>query len=80
MKVWLTELAELDLKAIADRIVERNPSRALSFVVELRDCCARIGELPHAGLAGHNGATACASPFTASIWWSIGCMRIWFRC
>jgi toxin ParE1/3/4 len=37
------------MEGIGDRIAERNPARALSYVRELRERCLRIGEFPHAG-------------------------------
>ena len=49
MRVRLTPEAETDLEGIGDRIADRNPARALSYVRELRARCARIGEFPHAG-------------------------------
>lgn len=49
MKVRLTPLAEADLEGIGDRIAERNPARAVTYVRELRERATRIGEFPHAG-------------------------------
>src|SRR6185312_1880498 len=48
MKVRLTFEAEADLEGIGDRIAERNPARAVTYVREIRESCLRIGELPHA--------------------------------
>jgi len=48
MKVWLTPNAEGDLEGIGDRIAQRNPARAVSYVQELRERCLRIGDFPHA--------------------------------
>ena len=49
MKVRLTPQAEADLEEIGDRIAQRNPIRAISFVREIRELCLRIGDFPHAG-------------------------------
>jgi plasmid stabilization system protein ParE len=49
MKVRLTPEAKADLEGIGDRIAERNPARAVTYVRELRDRALRIGEFPHAG-------------------------------
>jgi toxin ParE1/3/4 len=49
MRVRLTPLAEADIEGIGDRIAERNPARAVSYVRELRERCRSIGEFPHAG-------------------------------
>jgi plasmid stabilization system protein ParE len=49
MKVLLTPEAEVDLEGIGDRIADRNPARAVTYVRELRDRAKRIGEFPHAG-------------------------------
>ena len=49
MKVRLTPGAEADLEGIGDRIAERSPTRAVSYVRELRTRCLHIGEFPHAG-------------------------------
>ena len=42
MRLAFTPLAEQDLEAIADYIAADNPTRALSFVRELRAQCQRI--------------------------------------
>lgn len=42
MRLAFTPLAEQDLEAIADYIAADNPTRALSFVRELRVQCQRI--------------------------------------
>ena len=42
MIVVVTESAEADLEAIADWIAADNPSRALSFVEELRSACRSL--------------------------------------
>ena len=49
MKVRLTPEAKADLEDIGDRIAERNPARAVTYVQELRERATRIGEFPHAG-------------------------------
>jgi toxin ParE1/3/4 len=49
MKVYLTPDAKTDLEGIGDRIAERNPARAVTYVRELRERARRIGEFPHAG-------------------------------
>ncbi len=48
MRVTVSPLAERDLEAIGDYIAEDNPSRALSFVAELRAQCAKIAKAPQA--------------------------------
>ena len=48
MRVTLSPLAERDLEAIGDYIAEDNPSRALSFITELRTQCATIAKAPQA--------------------------------
>ena len=49
MNVRLTPRAEADLEGIGDKIAERKPARAVNYVRELRERCARVGEFPHAG-------------------------------
>jgi toxin ParE1/3/4 len=49
MNVELTPLAITDLEEIGDRIALRNPSRAVSFIQELREKARKIGDFPHAG-------------------------------
>ena len=49
MKVRLTPKAEADLEGIGDRIAQRNPARAVTYIQELRERCLRIGDFPHAG-------------------------------
>jgi toxin ParE1/3/4 len=44
--VTLTAAAEADLEAIGDWIGQDNPSRALTFVLELRDACTTLAQLP----------------------------------
>ena len=46
MKVVLADEAERDLEEIGDWIARENPRRAVSFVVDLRECCLGLGEDP----------------------------------
>ncbi len=46
MNVVLTKAAEADLEAIGDWIAADNPSRALTFIVELRQCCEALADAP----------------------------------
>ncbi len=46
MIVVITEMAEADLERIGDRIAEHNPERALTFTLELRECCERLVDAP----------------------------------
>lgn len=46
MIVHLSAEAEHDLEAIGDFIARDNPTRALSFVQELRAKCLGLGEMP----------------------------------
>ena len=48
MQVIITPLAERDLESIGDYIAEDNPTRAISFVAELRAQCAKIAKAPQA--------------------------------
>ena len=48
MHVAISPLAERDLEAIGDYIAEDNPSRAVSFIAELRIQCATIAKAPQA--------------------------------
>lgn len=43
--------AEEDLESIADYIAEDNPSRAVTFVQELREKCRRLSEMPRSAPA-----------------------------
>jgi plasmid stabilization system protein ParE len=43
----LSSQALADLRRIAGFIAQDNPSRALSFVAELRDVAGRLAALPH---------------------------------
>ncbi len=44
----ISPLAEQDLEAIGDFIAQDNPHRAITFIVELRNQCARIATNPKA--------------------------------
>jgi toxin ParE1/3/4 len=44
----ISPLAEQDLEAIGDFIAQDNPYRALTFIAELRNQCARIAASPKA--------------------------------
>ncbi len=46
MIVRLAAEAERDLEAIAGRIARENPTRALTFVRELRDACLLLADFP----------------------------------
>lgn len=46
MQVVFTEQAEIDLEEIGDYIAADNPSRAVSFVQEIRKHCTRIATSP----------------------------------
>lgn len=46
MIVLLTAEAEFDLEAIGDFIARDNPTRALSFLRELREKCLGLAEMP----------------------------------
>jgi toxin ParE1/3/4 len=48
VKLKLTQAAETELEAIGDWIARDNPARAISFIVELREACHRIVEMPEA--------------------------------
>ena len=48
MRVVVSPRAENDLESIGDYIAEDNPSRALSFITELRAQCAQIARAPQA--------------------------------
>ena len=49
MRLIVTPNADADIEEIGDRIAERSPVRALSYVQELRLRCSRILDFPHAG-------------------------------
>lgn len=46
MIVRLSAEAEGDLERIGDYIAQDNPRRALSFVLELRDACMSLADMP----------------------------------
>jgi plasmid stabilization system protein ParE len=48
MRLRLSTQAIRDLQAIGQRIAADNPTRAVSFVEELRDVAARIAGMPRA--------------------------------
>lgn len=48
MGVLFTPLAETDLEEIGDYIAQDNPTRALTFVQEIRAQCQRISKSPMA--------------------------------
>ncbi|ATQ66743.1 MULTISPECIES: type II toxin-antitoxin system RelE/ParE family toxin [Methylosinus] len=45
MIVVVTEQAEADLEAIGEHIAEESPSRAVSFIEELREACEGLGSM-----------------------------------
>ncbi len=49
MKVQLAAIADVDLEDIGDHIALQSPSRAVTFIRELRVRAHRIGDFPHAG-------------------------------
>jgi toxin ParE1/3/4 len=46
MQCEFSPLAEIDLEEIGDYIARDNPSRAVSFIRELRERCAKITAMP----------------------------------
>jgi toxin ParE1/3/4 len=48
MIVVITEAAEADLEAIGDWIAVDDPAWALTFVLELRDRCRALADMPRA--------------------------------
>ena len=46
MIVVFTDGAAVDLERITDYIAQHNPTRAVSFVDELVDCCERLKDAP----------------------------------
>jgi plasmid stabilization system protein ParE len=46
MRVELSSLVESDLDAIADYIAQDNPTRALSFIAEIREQIQAVGRSP----------------------------------
>ncbi len=47
MQCVFSPLAELDLEEIGDYIARDNPSRAVSFIREIREQCAKIVPMQH---------------------------------
>jgi toxin ParE1/3/4 len=47
-RYWISPLAEQDLEAIGDFIAQDNPQRAITFIIELRNQCAKIAANPKA--------------------------------
>ena len=47
-RYWISPLAEQDLEAIGDFIAQDNPRRAITFIIELRNQCAKIAANPKA--------------------------------
>lgn len=47
MIVDITVTAENDLEEIGDYIAQDNPTRALSFILELRDKCLSLSDMPY---------------------------------
>jgi toxin ParE1/3/4 len=46
MIVVISDVAEAELEAIGDWIAEANPTRALSFAMELRHRCEALSDVP----------------------------------
>jgi toxin ParE1/3/4 len=46
MIVIVSAAAEADLEAIGDWIAQDNPDRATTFLLELRDACSTLAQLP----------------------------------
>jgi plasmid stabilization system protein ParE len=67
MQVVFSELAERDLEEIGDYIAADSPSRAVSFVREVREHCTRIGRSPFPTLLGQTLPRAFAAVRTAAI-------------
>jgi len=53
MPCVFSPLAELDLEEIGDYIARDNPSRAVSFLREIRKQCAKITAMPQAAPLRH---------------------------
>jgi toxin ParE1/3/4 len=53
MQCVFSPLAELDLEEIGDYITRDNPSRAVSFIREIREQCAKIAAMPLAAPLRH---------------------------
>ena len=54
MRCEISPLAEFDLEEIGDYIARDNPSRAVSFVREIRACCDKIAYNPEAAPLRHD--------------------------
>ena len=64
MQCILSPLAEFDLEEIGDYIPRDNPDRAVSFIREIREQCARITDNPTAApLRPELGAGIRMAPF-----------------
>lgn len=48
MKVVITDAAEAELERLGDWIAQDNPSRAVSFIREIRGSCEVLGMMPRA--------------------------------
>ena len=48
MRVVVSKAAEADLEGIGDWIAEDNPTRAVTFIRELRACCEELAHMPRA--------------------------------
>jgi toxin ParE1/3/4 len=46
MRVVFTEAAAQELEAIGDYIAQQNPGRAISFVIEIRERCLSLVDMP----------------------------------
>lgn len=46
--IYFSPNAEFDLETIGNFIARDNPAKALSFIVELRQCCSGIAQTPEA--------------------------------
>ncbi|HEX8447274.1 MAG TPA: type II toxin-antitoxin system RelE/ParE family toxin [Sphingomonas sp.] len=53
MKTLLTRSDEQDLEDIGDPIAQDAPSRALTFVRQLRDRCLTLADFPQAARSSH---------------------------
>jgi toxin ParE1/3/4 len=70
--VRITTAAEADLEAIADWIARDNPSRAMTFVAELRTACVTLADLPEGyALVPRYEASGFAGACTATTSFSI---------
>jgi toxin ParE1/3/4 len=53
MQCVFSPLAELDLEDIGDYIARDNPPRAVSFIRDIREQCAKITSMPQAAPLRH---------------------------